>query len=231
MKTDHIGLATVAIAVLIIIHAIVVPYEPSSKSPRQLGKFRPSDSDDPQYSLQFEECKGKTVEECETLINQMIENDPSLFGGRDHLVYVVHEVRQKGERNYHKVGLMTDMEGNYVIGLNGDGVVKYTNPDHDGKNVWCIQDKPCKNPTRLWHIDDKCCFNVGPWDCDADGPMTVEECCNYIQSTIPGLDFRGNMLECNAVYPLGSEMNPVDRDRVYMRVNAEGRVIGEPKNE
>lgn len=243
MKTEYIGLATmIATATMAVIYTMAVtfvvvsPARPSNTQ-KELEETRRlidpnkrnamlahyEDASDSQTSdspmIQFEQCKGKTVEECEALINQMNV-------GAD-FVYVVHEVRQRGVDDYNRLGLNTDFSGTVVNGINGDGVVKFSNPDFDGKNIWCLFDRPCINPSRVLHVTDQCCFNVGPWDCFG---KYVEDCCTDIRSSIPGLDYRGNMIECKAAYPLGSEQNPFDRNRVTIRVNSDGHVVGEPHN-
>jgi len=199
---------------------------------RETKEVNPNHRNAVHYTLQFEECRGRTVDECESIINQLLAENPKLFDGRDHLTYVAHQIRQPGDPNYNRLGLMTNMAGDGVVGLNADGIVKFSNPNFGGQSVWCPSDTPCpEDHNRLQHIDDKCCFAIGPWDCDTGVPKTVDDCCDMIKASAPGADHNGNFLSCHAVYPLGSDFNPVDPGRIYMHVNADGRVVGDAVGE
>lgn len=186
------------------------------------------------YDISFEECRGKTVAECETLIKQIHETNPSVFhGGAEPLEFLVHEIPQRAamEKTYNLIALMTNMAGTGVVGTHGDGIVRYRNPLFDNLSLWCTSEEPClDNPNRDHSVPDKCCFSVGPWDCDTGVPKTFEECCSMIQSSVPGLDFHGNTMQCHPRRPFGSAANPKDNRRIFMRVDADGVIVGEPVN-
>jgi len=221
----------VAVAATAVMAALLRPSD-ALRIKRETMEANTSHRNAVHYTLQFEECKGKSPGECENIINQMLKDDPKLFDGQDHLTYVVQHKRQAGDPNYYKLGLMTDMSGKLVVGINGDGIVRFSNPNFDGQSVWCLSDTPClEDHNRLLHIEDKCCFALGPWDCDTGVPKTVDACCDMIKATAPGADHNGNSLSCHPSYPLGSDLNPVEPGRVYMRVNNNGRVVGDAINE
>ena len=71
-------------------------------------------------------------------------------------------------------------------------------------------------------------IDVGPWDCDVGAPLTVDECCSLIKSSVPFADVNGNFLECYANYPVGSVQNPEVSSRVIILTNHQGIVVKAP---
>jgi len=184
------------------------------------------------YTLSFDECNRLEVAECESIIEHMFEDDPSLFRDTDHLYFFEETLQQPGADNYNYVSMMTNAGGTHVAGHLGDGVVHYHNPNYDRENVWCTSDTPCPHePNHLRHLTEKCCFAVGPWDCDTGVPKTPEDCCNMIKSSVPPTDDVGNAIICYTAFPLGSAQNPVDHSRIHILLDAGGFVVGEPVNE
>ena len=52
-----------------------------------------------------------------------------------------------------------------------------------------------------------------------------------IQASVPHPDKNGKMLECYIDYPVGSEHNPKDINRVIIHTDSDGYVVHIPKNE
>lgn len=184
------------------------------------------------YALEFTECKDLTLEECKTVITRL-QSDGTLFGRNvDNVNYEVDTLQQPGAQNAHVIGIVTDMEGTHVTGYSGDGIIRYYNPNFARQSVWCISNEPCTyNQNRILEIDDKCCFNVGPWDCDNGNPKTVDECCDMIKSSVPGPNTDGKEIECHIAHPLGSIQNPIDYNRIKSVVAPDGHIVISPKNE
>lgn len=185
-----------------------------------------------QFILEFDECTGLPVAECVEIIDAILKDNPALFEDRDHLNFHVQKKRDPEDPNYYRIGLMTNTAGTEVVGLHGDGIIKYSNPKFNGDSIWCTSGTPCPHDkNRILRIEDKCCFSVGPWDCDTGFQKSPDECCSMIKSTVPGADLNGNKMKCHTVYPLGSEQFPIDYDRVQIRVDSGGNVLGAPVNE
>lgn len=183
------------------------------------------------YTLSFDECHNLDVAECEAVIEQMFEDDPALFK-TDSIYFFEETLQQPGDDNYNYVSMVTNAAGTHVAGHNMDGVVHYNNPNYDRENVWCTSDTPCPGePNHLLHLPEKCCFAVGPWDCDTGVPKTPEDCCNMIKSSVPPTDDIGNEIICFTAFPLGSEQNPIDYSRIHILLDAGGHVVGDPINE
>ena len=70
--------------------------------------------------------------------------------------------------------------------------------------------------------------SVGPWDCDTGIPLSPEECCDMIKTSVPHADVKGNFLDCHVSPPLGSDSNPHDPNRVVVLTNENHIVIREP---
>ena len=163
-----------------------------------------------QQTVEFEECVGLPIADCQNLIQAQVDANPAIFEGRTSLSYEVQHVRTgQEEGSYNLVGLRTNPEETHVVGVLGDGMVFYP-------WQWCTADD---------------CYDVGPWDCDVGTPLTVEQCCTYIKSTVPEIDVNGNYLDCFVDPPIGSVSNPIDYGRVCIHVNNEGIVVHVPKNE
>lgn len=158
----------------------------------------------------------------------MLKTNPRIF--QEHnLHYEVQKLQQPGAPNAHHIGLMTNIKGTHVVGHDGDGIVKYYNPNYNRENIWCTSDEPCPDEhNSLTHIEDGCCFHIGPWDCDSGFPLTIEQCCNVIKASVPGKDKNGNEIYCHVAYPLGSEQNPFDYSRVSIILNGADRVVTPP---
>lgn len=184
------------------------------------------------YTLSFDECPGIPVKDCEDTITKMFEEDPTLFRDVDNIYFKEDRLPQPGDPNYNYVGMMTNPAGTHVVGWNGDGVVHYKNPNFDRENIWCTSEEPCPDePNHVRHLPDKCCFHIGPWDCDTGVPKSPEDCCKIIKSSVPPIDFLGNELICHTAHPVGSIYNPIDYSRIQVLFDAEGKVVGEPTNE
>ena len=165
-------------------------------------------------TVEFEECIGLTVEECEALIQQDVASNPELFENQASLSPQVVKVREAGDADYYYVALRTNLAGTGVIGVDGDGLVYYP---YD----WCI---PTATGTPY-------CREIGPWDCDVGTPLTVDQCCTMIKASVPNADVNGNELTCFPDYPVGGSQNPTNGGRVIIAVNGQGIVVRPPRNE
>lgn len=161
------------------------------------------------YTVEFEECVGQTLEACQEIIQAEVLANPGVFEDRTQLEIDVMNVRTSDAPNYNQVGLRTNFNETGVVGVLGDGMIFYPWD-------WCIYDG---------------CYTIGPWDCDVGTPLSVDQCCNMIKTTVPHADVNGNELECYADLPIGSVNNPVDYGRVCIHVNSHNIVIRAPKNE
>mmetsp|Transcript_30050 Transcript_30050/g.54466 ORF Transcript_30050/g.54466 Transcript_30050/m.54466 type:complete len:204 (+) Transcript_30050:117-728(+) len=163
------------------------------------------------FTVEFEECLGKHLEECQAIIEQEVLDNPSIFDNRSSLNFDVMEVRSStASQDYYLVGLRTNAEETHVDGILGDGMIFYPWD-------WCNE------------VDD--CYTVGPWDCDIGTPLTVEQCCNHIKTSVPNPDVNGNSIDCYVDPPVGSASNPIDYGRVCIHVNSENIVVHPPRNE
>jgi len=163
-----------------------------------------------QIIIEFDECVRMQLEDCRFFIQEQVRENPVLFEGRTPY-YSVRHVRSADDPNYNLVALRTNLEETHVVGVEGDGMVYY-------HWDWC--------PT------DDVCYPIGPWDCDiGTTPLTVEQCCDMIKSSVPDPDKNGKTLECHKSPPVGSASNPTDRNRVSIHVNNRNIVVRPPKNE
>ena len=162
------------------------------------------------YTVIFEECLDHPLETCELLINQAVQDHPEIFENRKSLAFAVNKVRELSDSDYNNVALRTNLSGDGVVGIDGDGLVYYP-------WEWCTPEVGCRS--------------IGPWDCDVGTPLTVEQCCTMIKSSVPHADVNGKFLQCFVDYPVGSAANPSDYGRVRIPVNSEGIVVGVPRNE
>jgi len=161
------------------------------------------------YVVVFDECVGLHVDECKQIIQDEVSLNPDIFENRASLNCEVEKVREGQDSNYYLVGLRTNVDETGVVGILGDGMVFYPWD-------WCTAED---------------CFNVGPWDCDVGTPLTVDQCCTFINASVPDVDVNGNYLDCYADPPVGSVSNPVDYGRVTIHVDGTGRVVHAPRNE
>lgn len=162
------------------------------------------------FTVEFEECVGEHVTVCKDLIQKQVDTNPDIFEGRTSLDYEVTPVRTPNQDNYYKVGLRTDEDEAHVVGVKGDAMVSYP---------W------------QWCVDGNVCYDIGPWDCHAGFPLTVEQCCNMIKATVPVMDVNGNKIDCYVDPPVGSISKPIEYGRVRIIVNEENNVVRPPKNE
>ena len=72
-------------------------------------------------------------------------------------------------------------------------------------------------------------IDIGPWDCGTGMPLSPDQCCNLIKSSVPLPDVKGNYINCVVSAPAGSESNPIDPSRVVVVTDDNGIVIREPK--
>ncbi|EJK72559.1 hypothetical protein THAOC_05897 [Thalassiosira oceanica] len=158
----------------------------------------------------FDECVGLFKDECITLIQNHVANNPAIFDGLPELNIETKHIRQTADSNYYLLGLRTDETETNVVGVLGDGMIFYP-------WQWCLA------------VDN--CIDIGPWDCDVGESLSVEQCCNYIKGSMPQADMNGNYLDCYVDPPIGSASNPADYTRVQIHVDEDNRVKHAPRNE
>jgi len=134
----------------------------------------------------------------------------ALDGG--NINFDVTSVRSPEAPDYYLVGLRTNSEETHVSGILGDGMIWYP-------YQWCTE------------VGGTGCVDVGPWDCDVGLPLTVEQCCQAIQVTVPLPDHKGNYIDCHPDFPVGSVSNPTDFSRVRIHVDTNNIVVHAPRNE
>ena len=72
----------------------------------------------------FEECVGKTIEQCQTLIDAYVVDHPEDFKGQDSLWLDIRKIRELTDASYYKVVLRTNVAGNKVWSIRRwDGVL------------------------------------------------------------------------------------------------------------
>mmetsp|Transcript_38990 Transcript_38990/g.93383 ORF Transcript_38990/g.93383 Transcript_38990/m.93383 type:complete len:206 (-) Transcript_38990:130-747(-) len=162
------------------------------------------------FTVVFDECVGLFKDECITLIQNHVANNPAIFDGLPELNIETKHIRQTADSNYYLLGLRTDETETNVVGVLGDGMIFYP-------WQWCLA------------VDN--CIDIGPWDCDVGESLSVEQCCNYIKGSMPQADMNGNYLDCYVDPPIGSASNPADYTRVQIHVDEDNRVKHAPRNE
>lgn len=120
--------------------------------------------------------------------------------------YVIHEKRNPSQEGYNKVVIVTDLTASFVKGQKQDGIVSYPFYWDDG-----VQQ-------RLLGVD-------GKWDCR---DMTPDECCAFIQESVPDPDVHGNYLQCHIFVPYGGTGNKKRNDRILINLSPDGRVHESP---
>jgi len=151
----------------------------------------------------FEECIGKSIEQCQTLIDTFVTSNPEQFNNQTTLRMDIRKIREITDESYYKVVLRTNMTGDEVYGILDDGQVFYPWP-------WTV------------HTKD---LTIGPWDCAG---LTPAKCCQLIQEDMPNPDDIGNFLACFVEEPVGSEKNPEKDDRAITVVDADIVIVRAP---
>jgi len=161
----------------------------------------------------FDECIGKTFNECYNLIRVAVTNHQEDFDHAwDEMPVLLSRVNEEPrDEGYQNVGMRTDRAETHVVGVLGDGMVFYPRD-------WCP-------------IDGSECAPIGPWDCNVGGALTVEDCCDLIMADVPGPDIHGNYLTCVAVPPVGSASNPYNGARVSIHIDSDMIVRHAPRVE
>lgn len=155
----------------------------------------------------FEECVGKTLAECQTLVDLFVQSNPSMFNNQTTLLFDIRKIRELTDESYYKVVLRTNMPGNKVYGVFDDAMVYYP---------W---------PWKMAGVDTP----IGPWDCQVNGTvMTPQDCCNMIQEDVSESDEYGNFLVCFVEEPVGGPHNPEQDNRAIVVSDATGVVVRAP---
>jgi len=165
----------------------------------------------PQYTdrFHFEDCVGKTVEECQTIIDTTVLANPEEFNNQTSLIMDLRKIREQLDISYYKVVLRTNIQGTEVTGILDDGVVYYPWP-------WVVNGQP---------------NSIGPWDCAQGGVnMSPQQCCEMIQEDVTLPDDNGNYLACFVEEPVGGPNNPVMDNRAIVIVDSGGKVARAPIN-
>mmetsp|Transcript_24867 Transcript_24867/g.53646 ORF Transcript_24867/g.53646 Transcript_24867/m.53646 type:complete len:301 (+) Transcript_24867:44-946(+) len=154
----------------------------------------------------FDECVGKTLEECQTLIDTFVTANPDQFNNQTTLMMDIRKIRELTDDSYYKVVIRTNLAGDKSLGIFDDGMIYYP---------W---------PWRVGGVDR----TIGPWDCDVGTPLTVSECCQMIQQAVPDMDDNGHYMACFVEEPVGGPNNPEREDRAIVVTNANGKVVRPP---
>jgi len=157
----------------------------------------------------FEECTGRTIEECRILINSFVTENPEQFNNNTRLRFDVRKIREETDEGYFKVVLRTNMDGDEIHGLLEDGIVYYPWP---------------------WRVEGQDNI-IGPWDCKNETTLEFlnpSECCSMIQRDVNVANDYGDYLACFVEQPVGGPDNPEMDDRAIVVVDAEGVVVRPP---
>lgn len=156
----------------------------------------------------FDECVGKTVSECQILIDSYVTAHPDDFNDQTTLLLDIRKMREWTDDSYYKVVLRTNTDGTEVYGIFDDGQVYYPWP-------WRVEG------------EDKV---IGPWDCSGDGItyLSPAECCQLIQSDVVWQDDNQHYLACFVEEPVGGVHNPEREDRAIVVIDAGGEVVRAP---
>lgn len=172
---------------------------------RSITRRLPQEQTFPTYDDKhhFEECIGKSVPQCQSLIDTFVSVNPEKFNNQTTLLLDIRKIRELTDESYYKVVLRTDMEGEHVAGIFDDGQVFYPWP-------WTVEEKDT---------------DIGPWDCK---DMETAECCRMIQEDMPYPDDLGFFLACYVEEPVGTTNNPEREDRAITIIDGEGTVVRAP---
>lgn len=158
----------------------------------------------------FEECVGKTVDECQVLIDYYVTNNPDQFNDQTTLLLEIRKMREWTDETYYKVVLRTNLDGTEVYGIFDDGMVYYP---------W------------LWRVEGKD-KTIGPWDCSGSGGdgayLSPAECCAMIQAEVVWQDDNQHYLACFVEEPVGGPNNPEREDRAIVVIDSGGEVVRSP---
>jgi len=174
--------------------------------------------------LVFAECVGMHFNQCKNVIDAAHAANPAAFDNVPYVTY--HTVKARDQTtldhaaleadpdmlltidngDYMLVGLRTDLNETYIVGIEGDGIVTY----------------PYK-----WCLDYGNWVPIGPWDCSG---MLYDECCDSIKADVPEPDVHGNYIDCYESFPRGSRNNPLDYGRVVMHISQINKVVHPPIN-
>ncbi len=150
---------------------------------------------------------GKTIEQCQVLVDKYVKDHPLQFDGRSTLWLDVRKIRELTDDSYYKVVLRTDIQGTRVMGLFDDGMVYY----------------PWK-----WRVNGAD-VAVGPWNCKEAGIfLSPSDCCSKIQNDVTQMDDAGHYLACFVEEPVGGPNNPERDDRAIVVTDSSGRVARAP---
>jgi len=158
----------------------------------------------------FEECVGKTIAECQVLIDTFVAANPEQFNNQTTLLLDIRKMRELTDDSYYKVVLRTNLDGSEVYGIFDDGMVYYPWP-------WRVEG------------EDK---TIGPWDCGGDGGggyLSPPECCQMIQEDVVWQDDNQHYLACFVEEPVGGPNNPEREDRAIVVIDSKGVVVRSPR--
>jgi len=150
---------------------------------------------------------GKTVAECQELVDAYVTDHPDDFNNQTSLYLDIRKIRELTDESYYKVVIRTNEDGSLAYGIFDDGEIYYP---------W---------PWRVSGVDK----TIGPWDCDPDGAyMTPAACCAMIQEDVPEMDDSGKFLACFVEEPVGGPNNPEREDRAITVTDGAGVVVRAP---
>lgn len=155
----------------------------------------------------FEECVGKTVLECQVLVDDYVTDHPEDFKNQTSLYLDIRKIRELTDESYYKVVIRTNLDGSLAYGILDDGEIYYPWP---------------------WRVDgvDK---TIGPWDCAPDGAyMAVADCCAMIQEDVPDQNDYDKFLACFVEEPVGGPHNPERDNRAITVTDGAGIVVRAP---
>ncbi|KAL7546156.1 hypothetical protein ACHAWF_009498 [Thalassiosira exigua] len=155
----------------------------------------------------FEECVGKTIEECQVLVDSYVTSHTTEFNNQTTLMLDIRKIRELTDESYYKVVLRTNVPGTKVYGIFDTGEVFYPWP---------------------WRVNGQD-VTIGPWSCVEDGNLlSPEACCTLIQDDVNYADDNNNFLACFVEEPVGGPHNPELEDRAIVVTDGEGKVLRAP---
>lgn len=154
----------------------------------------------------FDGCVGKTIEECQIIIDEVVQSMPDKFNNQTTLIMSIRKIREQTDLSYYKVVLRTNTAGTKVYGIYDDGVVYYPWP-------WKVNGEET---------------DIGPWDCDEGDALSPEDCCAKIQADVPFPDDSGNYMACFVEEPVGGPNNPEKDNRAIVVTDGNGIVVRAP---
>jgi hypothetical protein len=148
--------------------------------------------------LVFEECVGKSKNECLNTIEEVLTNNADLMSVASFSDYAVDALRARNETdsNYNFVALRTNYEETHVMGVLGDGMVfypfswctNYTCKLYHPLNAFIISSMPdlvlTLSCTSIPPPLPANCTQIGPWDCNMGQALTLQECCTLIKQSV-----------------------------------------------